>query len=159
VARLVLIAEGTVREDTQVGDIVSVHDDDVVLSGAGYENFTILDVPGISAKEVSELMVSIAPKVSMAFRLNTTPAGTWTLEQPEEKEVWQNPSDAKWYFVEEPPKFRVTVKQASLDPSTIDTLSNPKVSPKDKLQTLQGLIAHTYGRNSANLTEAKDLNT
>ena len=52
-AQLVLISAGTYRENlNEIGDIVSIHDDDVLLSGPGYDSFEVLQITGLQAEEI-----------------------------------------------------------------------------------------------------------
>ena len=55
-AKLVLIAEGTQKGLNTIGDLVSIHDDNVELSGAGYANFRVVNLPGITAETVETLI-------------------------------------------------------------------------------------------------------
>jgi hypothetical protein len=51
-AKVVIIDTGTYRKDiNNIGDIVSIHDDNVDLSGPGYDNFKIIDIPGMPVKK------------------------------------------------------------------------------------------------------------
>ena len=59
-AQIVKIAEGTYLPDVnEIGDIVSIHDDDVNLSGPGYALFDIDVVEGMTAAEVIETLGEI----------------------------------------------------------------------------------------------------
>jgi len=49
-AQLVLIDTGTFKKDiNEIDDIVSIHDDDVKLTGSGYTNFKIVKVADLNA--------------------------------------------------------------------------------------------------------------
>lgn len=49
-AKIVIIAMGSVRKGSVVGDIVGIHDDHVGLTGTGYANFDIVQVRGTAAE-------------------------------------------------------------------------------------------------------------
>ncbi len=53
--KLVLIAKGTLRKGSTLDDLVSIHDDDVVL-GTAYSSFRIVELPDIKASFVHVLL-------------------------------------------------------------------------------------------------------
>jgi len=92
-AQLVLIDTGTIRlKDgvaiNAIGDLVSIHDDDVALTGPGYVNFKIVKVPG-TAEEVRQRLDANLPEVKQAYKTNA-PAGKFGFDRPEEIEVWND---------------------------------------------------------------------
>lgn len=61
-AQLVLIGTGTFRPGiNNIGDVVSVHDDDVFL-GPSYTDFNVVTVPG-TAQEVFDLLSTKTPEI------------------------------------------------------------------------------------------------
>ena len=104
-AQIVLIDTGTLREGlNSIGDVVSVHDDNVVL-GPSYDTFKIIRVPG-TAQEVIDLINSKIPVIKPVFR-SKAPAGEWSDERPEEAMVWND--NGTWRMVEAPPKYQVNI--------------------------------------------------
>ena len=62
-AQIVLIANATFRQGINtLDDVVDIYDDDVELGGGGYDNFTIIQVPGINAEQVKNIIEKILPK-------------------------------------------------------------------------------------------------
>lgn len=61
-AQIVCIADGTYREGlNEIGDIVSIHEDDVNLSGKAYSTFKVLTVTDLEAEEI-KLTLSEIPE-------------------------------------------------------------------------------------------------
>ena len=152
-AQVVLIDKDTVREGQEIGDIVSIHDDDVELTGTGYQGFKIIRVKGYTAEQLKKIIGVKVPKRDTAFNLSV--GGKWTRERPQEKEVWQNPKDDKWYWLEKRPKFQLTAKELTSDDEK--TLESKLTSSETKLAILDK-IQEKISLDSSNLTEAKDLN-
>ena len=52
-AKIVCISEDTYHEGlNNLGDIVEIQDDDVELTGIGYDVFKIINIPGIRAADI-----------------------------------------------------------------------------------------------------------
>ena len=102
-AQIVLITASTARLGQEVGDIVSIHDDDVDLSGPAYKGFQIVRVKA-SKDEILQIMHSI---------------------RPEKKEIkfWKNPSDANWYVLKSEPKFEFSLKNLSTETPSLTDIS------------------------------------
>ena len=101
-AQIVTIAAGAYDPGfNKVGDILSIHDDDVELNSRGYDNFKIIRIKGLTAAEVRAKIKTNEVDVATAFKKNN---GEWTLEEEddyiEDRQVWKNPTDSKWYFLE-----------------------------------------------------------
>ena len=104
-AQIVLIDTGTLREGlNSIGDIVSIHEDDVLL-GPSYAGFKIIAVPG-TAQEVVSLINSKIPVTKSVYRTKVG-AGEWTDERPEEKEAWND--GGTWRAIESRPKYQVNL--------------------------------------------------
>ena len=73
------------RENEAIGDIISVHDDDVELTGAGYLQFGIRKVKG-TAKEVQTLLYGLMP-------------------ERKEVKMWQDPKTLEWLEIKDEPKY------------------------------------------------------
>ncbi len=109
-AQLVLIDTGTIRRVdgiaiNAIGDLVSIHDDDVALTGPGYVNFKIVKVPG-TAEEVRQRLDANLPEVKQAYKTNA-PAGEFGFDRPEEIEVWND--GGTWRRIEKRPKYQINV--------------------------------------------------
>lgn len=64
-AQIVMITKDTERLGIAViGDKVSVHEDDVELTGPGYENFEIIQIGGMTVVEVIAKLKAIDPVIS-----------------------------------------------------------------------------------------------
>lgn len=109
-AQLVLIDTGTLRyvdgvAINAIGDLVSIHDDNVSLTGPGYDGFKIIKVPG-TAEEVRQRLDANLPETKQAFK-SSTPAGEFGFERPEEIEVWND--NGVWRKIEVRPKYQINV--------------------------------------------------
>ena len=155
-AKIVCIAEGTVREGIcEVGDVVSIHDDNVELTGSGYTNFTIIEMPGLTATQVRESFNKIQPEEAEAYRSEAA-ADEWTLDRPEEKQVWKDPADTKWKFLEAPPKYKLTM--AYVTEAAKLSLADDNVSVAARLLTIESQTKEKISLDTKNLVEAVDLN-
>jgi len=153
-ARIVYIEKGTYKEGiNEIGDIVfPIHDDNVDLSGAGYENFGILDIPGYTAEQVQKIIEAKIPERNMAFYSSV--GEKWTFERPQEKQVWKN-EKGLWCFIEKEPKYHLTI--AALTTKDRDVLSSKLTTSTQKKEVLSK-IQVKIPLDSANLVEATDLN-
>jgi len=153
VAKLVLIADGTYNPAVnRIGDKVSIHDDDVALTGSGYATFKIVEVKGFSAEEVSTLLEERMPEQAMADEIpEDGVAGKLTLSKPVEKEVWKG-SDGKWRLVEIRPKYPENC--TLLDDGK---LVDENVALIDKVYELEN-ISFNVATHPDNQVEAVDLN-
>ena len=151
-AQMVLITDESVRPGMEVGDIVSIPDDDVELSGAGYQTFKIVKVEDYTAKKLREYIEAKIPKKDMAFYLSV--GSKWVFERPQEKQVWQD-SNGLWYFLEKEPKFQLTAKDLTADDENV--LASKLTVESEKQSSLDKILAKVP-LQPENLTEAKDLN-
>jgi len=154
-AKIVCIAEGTVRPGIcEIGDIVSIHDDDANCSGSGYEYFTVLSFPGLTAVQVRESFVKIRPEEAVIYK-TTTPADEWSLDRPEEGRVWKA-LDGKWMFLDAVPKYRITL--ADLTGIAKASLEDSKIDATARLLTIESQAKEKIALDAKNLVEAVDLN-
>ena len=152
-AQIVYIDEGTYREGiNEIGDIVTVHDDDVKLSGAGYENFGILKVHDYTSEQVRKLIAAKIPERNVAFYSSI--GEKWTFERPQEKQVWKN-EKGLWCFIEKEPKYRLTI--SALSSEDINALSSKLTASTQKKEILNKIQAK-IPLDNYNLMEAADLN-
>ena len=155
-AKIVCIAEGTVRPGIcEIGDIVSIHDDDVELTGGGYDSFTIIAMPGLTAVQVRESLAKLQPEGGTAFKAEAV-AGEWSLDRPEEKEVWKDPADAKWKFLEAPPKYSMTLADVTEEAKA--SLADAGVSAAARLLTIESQAKEKISLDAKNMVEVTDLN-
>lgn len=62
-AKIVCIDTGIFKSDiNNIGDVVSIHDDDVDLSGGAYDTFKIIIIKGITAAEIQVKFNSLITK-------------------------------------------------------------------------------------------------
>lgn len=138
-AQLVLIDTGTVREGISfVGDLVSIHDDDVALTGPGYASFKVVKVPG-TAEEVRQRLDANLPETKQAFK-SSTPAGEFGFERPEEIEVWND--NGTWRKIETRPKYQINV--------TVDKELEGQL--KDEVLTAESKVALLATKATPNIT-------
>lgn len=153
-AKIVLIAQGAVRPGVcEIGDIVSIHDDDVTL-GSAYNTFTVLSFPGLTGKQIQESFTKFQPEQSRAYKTKAE-TDKWSLEIPEDKRVWKN-QDGLWMFLETPPKYSFTLSSLSAIAKT--ELEDDKVDTSVRLATLESQVKEKISLDAKNLVEALDLN-
>lgn len=128
-AQIVLL-DKSLRAGENAGDVISVHGDDVELSGAGYALARIVQVKGPTVEEVRAAL--LGPEIRPIWR-SKAPANEWTTEQPEEKPVWIDGEDKK--FLEKPPRHAVNLALSAED---LTALADAKT---DKAATLALLAA------------------
>jgi hypothetical protein len=146
-AQIVLIAEGTVRKDLAfIGDIVSVHDDDVMLTGKGYENFTVVKVPG-TAKEILERFQADAPEQKVAYKAMSA-KDTFSFAKPEEATVWDD--HGIWRKVENRPKYQLNLVN---DVELSNQLADEVLTSESKTSLLAAKIVYNVASKEENLTE------
>jgi len=152
-AKIVYIEKGTYRKGiNEIGDIVTIHDDDAKLSGAGYKNFGILEVPGYTAEQVKKIIEAKIPERNIAFYSSV--GEKWTFERPQEKQVWKN-EKGLWCFIEKEPKYHLTI--SALAAEDMDILSSKLTTSTQKEAALRKVQAKIPLDNS-NSVEATDLN-
>jgi hypothetical protein len=131
------------------GEIISVHDDDVELTGAGYENMEILQVNGVTLVELRAVLDGLRPEQKTATRISAM--GKWCFV--EEKQVWKN--GEVWCDVKTQPKYGVSL--AGLAVADKETLADSK-NTLVGLQTALTKAKSTLELYQDNLTEVPDLN-
>jgi len=146
-AQIVLIAEGTVRKGlAEIGDIVSVHDDDVELTGKGYEGFTIVKVPG-TAKEILDRFQVDAPEQKVAYKAMSA-KDTFSFAKPEEATVWDD--KGIWRKVENRPKYALNLVA---DVELSNQLADEVLTKESKTSLLAAKIVYNVAAKEENLTE------
>ena len=152
-AQIVLIDTGTKREVNNIGDIVSVHDDDVAL-GDSYQCFKIVKVPG-TAKDAVALINSQIPEVKMVFKSSAN-AGEWTDAwpeadaQPEEKEVWND--NGTWRELAKPPKYQANL---AITEELTNSLTDKALTDSSKLSLVKASVSSNLKVMTENQAEIK----
>lgn len=132
-AQIAMIAEGTERPGlAAVGDIVSIHDDDARLTGVGYADFKIVQVKGMTAREVEVKLASLMPEQVRVFKAKTEP-DKWGFVLPDEKFVWKD-GDI-WRDLATRPKYPINL--AALGDTDIADLADEMGSVSSKAVTLE----------------------
>ena len=154
-AQLVLIDTGTLRiKDgvaiNAIGDLVSIHDDDVALTGPGYVNFKIVKVPG-TAEEVRQRLDANLPETKQAFK-SSTPAGEFGFERPEEIEVWND--NGTWRKIETRPKYQINV---AVDKELDGQLKDEVLTAESKVSLLAAKAVANVTIKTENQVEIKEL--
>lgn len=152
-AQIVSIDTGTLRAGiNEIGDIVAVHEDDVVLKGSGYANLKVTQIKGVTLVELNIAINLKIPKQEMAFRMPV--ADTWSFIQPEEKTVWKD-TNGKWQFLEKQPKYALTIKD--LTAQDVTDLKSEVRTKTEKLMILDK-VREKISLDPINLVPATDLN-
>jgi hypothetical protein len=153
-AQIVVIAAGTYREGlNNIGDVVSIHDDNVALTGSGYDAFKIIQVDGVTAEELQKKFGALQPEQATAFRTGQN-AGIWGLTRPEEKHVWND--NGVWKELATMPKYGVNL--ASVDAKATADLVDAEKTALTKTATLESLAVVNLKTIEANQVEVADLN-
>ena len=154
-AQLVLIDVGTLRVKdgvaiNAIGDLVSIHDDNVSLTGPGYDGFKIIKVPG-TAEEVRQRLDANLPETKQAFK-SSTPAGEFGFERPEEIEVWND--NGVWRKIEVRPKYQINV---TVDKELEGQLVDEVLTAESKVSLLAAKTTANITTKTENLVEIKEL--
>ena len=154
-AQLVLIDTGTLRVKdgvaiNAIGDLVSIHDDNVALTGPGYADFKIVKVPG-TAEEVRQRLDAELPEIKQAYKTSAT-AGEWSFERPEESEMWND--NGTWRKVEVRPKYQINV---TVDKELEGQLVDEVLTAKSKIALLAAKAVPNVTNNKDNLVEIAEL--
>ena len=153
-AQIVLIDKGTERPGlAAIGDIVSIHDDDVLLAGKGYESFKIVQIKGMTAKEVQDKLQSLQPEQARAFKSKTA-ADKWGFDRPEEKQVWKD--GEIWRDLATIPKYQANF--AALGDTDIADLADEMGSVSSKAVTLELKAVINLKEITENKVAVDDLN-
>jgi hypothetical protein len=136
-AQIVCIDTGTVRSGfSEIGDVVSVHDGDVELSGSGYEGFRIIRVEGLSGAELRAVMAAKVPEV--------------TYPEDDRSDEWWDSADGKWKELKNEPKYPLTV--VDLTAEDVTDLAKDSTSTTDRSAILNK-IGDNVRRIPSNLIE------
>lgn len=154
-AQLVLIDKGTLRVKdgvaiNAIGDLVSIHDDNVALTGPGYDSFKIVKVPG-TAEEVRQRLDANLPETKTAFK-SSAPAGEFSFERPEEIEVWND--NGTWRKIENRPKYQINV---TVDKELEGQLVDEVLPAESKVSLLAAKAVPNVTNNKDNLVEIAEL--
>ena len=148
-AQIVCITKETERAGiAEIGDIVSIHDDNVKLDGSGYVGYEIIKVENQTIDDIRAKLV--VPDIQRAVKV---PADKWSFM--EEKEVWQN-ADGLWCDLVEMPKYQMTAM--ALTQGDKNRLANKSTMSSER-DTAIGKIQEKLHLNEANNVLVADLNT
>jgi hypothetical protein len=145
-----IVCTQTTTDKSTAGDVISIHEDDVELTGPGYEYADIIHVEGKKRNEVRAIFNAKVPEQKTAHKLPV--AGKWQFM--EEKPVWKH-SDGKWYDLVERPKYQITVKDITESDKT--NLDSKLVNLSTK-ESILDKACDNISLNAKNLIEVKDLN-
>lgn len=151
-AQIVCIDTGTLNtEINEIDDIVAIHDDDVELSGSGYENFKVIKVYGKTKAEIDAIFKLKRPEQNRAIKVSS--ADKWCFL--EEKEVWKNDKD-KWCDLINNPRHSFSIQ----DVTEADRLSlaDKEVTISTKNVILDKVVEKIH-LDAKNLIEVADLNS
>lgn len=158
--QIVLIDTGTLNIlINETYDIVACHEDDVDLSGSGYDPYRVVKITGISLVQFNEIVDAKIPELRTAYKPISKPS-KWTFIKPDEgnieqeKEVWLN-TDGKWYFLEDRPKYSINIP---FSVANMEDLENITIPANTKLQAINSISREKIHLKAVNMTEAKDLN-
>ena len=87
----------------KIGDLVSIHDGSIDLS-SGYDPDSVKIIEGVTKRQAIDFLVARESLLGSAYR-TIAPAGKWSLVAPEEKMIYKNKADLKWYFVDVKSKY------------------------------------------------------
>ncbi len=150
-AQLLLIKDANTSLKT-VGDVVGVYEDAHKFSAYEQTAYTILQIMGTREEVVTKLNAIRVP-LERAYKAKSV---LWSLERPEDKEVWQDTFDDKWYFLEE--RIKYTFSTAGLLAGDLTTLETTDTGlARDTV--FQKMIVNPGEWDAANTVEATDLNT
>jgi len=153
-AKIVCIDTGTTRQGTaDIGDVVSIHEDDVEL-GSGYDNFKIIDIPGVSTQEVREKIENNFPEVRLAFKKGNELSFDTDVLQISTEKVWRHPISGKWMKVK---NMKYPISLSTLTDNEVINLRGNLLSKQDKMNILSKRKNNLTGRID-NQEEATELN-
>jgi len=136
-----------------IGDVVEIQDDNVELSGPGYANHKIIQVKGMTEKEVSDKLQSLMPEYTDAYK-SKTPSDKWGFDRPERKEVWKD--GEIWRDLAIRPKYPINL--ANLGDTDIADLSDEMGSVSSKAVTLELKAVVNLKEIAENKIAVDDLN-
>jgi len=150
-AQIVLISKGTLNTKVNtIDDIVEIHEDDVALTGIGYEGFKVIKVDAKTAIEIKAIINAKHPEQKRAVKVT---ADKWCFM--EEKEVWKN-NKGKWCDLVIRPKYAFSFQDVTEADRTSLASKEVAISVKN---TILDKVVETIHLNSKNNVEVADLNT
>ena len=158
--QLVLVDVGTLNIlHNETYDVVSRHEDDVDLTGKGYETFRIVRINGLSLDQVNVILNPKIPEKRIAYKTISKPS-KWTFIEPEENDieerkiVWRH-TDGDWYFLEDKPKYSINIP---FSVAAIGDLGNITILENIKIQLINGVAREKIHLKPVNMTKVRDLN-
>jgi len=131
-----IVCTKTTTAISNAGDCVEIQEDDVELTGPGYEGYQVIFVKGKKRDEIREIVNAKIPEQSMV----------------DDKEMWKD-SEGKWRELAKRPKYSITFKD--LTETDIKNLADEKFSISSK-DTILGKASDTISLDSANNVLASD---
>ncbi len=112
-AQIVLIDTGTLRKDlNEVDDIVAIHEDDALLSGRGYDCYSVIKVEGIKAQNIKDKFSAKRPET----------------QEKDGKTFWLN-SEGKWCELVNDPKYHFSFSDVTIaDRSTLGSVLSSEIT-------------------------------
>ncbi|MFW9899910.1 MAG: hypothetical protein ACFFDY_01325 [Candidatus Thorarchaeota archaeon] len=103
-------------------NITEIHDDDVELTGAGYANFEIFDIPNVTKAEIKSIFNEKWPdrKFENGGR------------------YWLNSEDLIWYKINNMPKYNHNLTGVSV--GDLNKLKNPNTDKATKLAIIDTIL-------------------
>jgi len=111
------------RDNEAIGDIISIHEDDVELTGAGYLQFGIRKVKG-TAKEVQDLLSGLMP-------------------ERKEVKMWQDPKTLGWLEIKDEPKYMFSVADVETELDDTKFLAGLKEKLTEQPANSESLVSIT----------------
>ena len=150
-AQIVLIDTGTLNPEVNaIDDIIAKHEDNVDLTGSGYETFRIIKIEGKTVAEFDLIVNQKRPEQNRAIKVPS--ADKWCFI--EEKEVWKN-SDDKWCDLIARPKYAFSMRDVTEADRT--SLADKEVAISIK-NTIIDKVVEKIHLDAKNLVEVADLN-
>jgi len=149
--QIVCIDTGTLNTQINaIDDIVEIQNDDVALTGLGYESFKVIKVEDKTAEEIKAICNLKSPEQKRAVKIPKVDA--WSFM--EEKEVWKNTNE-KWCDLIVRPKYAFSM----VDVTEADrlSLSDKEVEVSIKNVILDKVVEKIH-LDAKNLVEVADLN-
>lgn len=147
-AKIVTIDTGTHNPVVnEIGDIVSIYDDNVSL-GVAYATFKIINLPGLSVTEAEAALGNRAPNMKRIYK-SVTVSGEWSFEEPDQSDSWQD-VNGRWFLVNKTPKYT-----QSITTSMIDSLTKAKT--KVELNNILTTVEQKITTETSNQTIIPEL--
>jgi len=138
---LILIDEGTYRPGSNnIGDVVSVYENDAPPSGVGYTNFKCVEVPNMTGAEARAAIGARMPEIKRAFKAKT-PADEWGFDPPDEAEFWND--NGSWKQIVDHPKYQINIPDPESKESNILDTAIVNISTDADNQTVKTELSTT----------------